>query len=73
MAITTYNSRTGNNGQRLNLVVNEDTKEFYFATHNTFNKGNVEDGLGAREVKNIRDNLIMNGYNNVNWETVNNW
>lgn len=71
--ITTYNSRTGNNGQRLNLVVNEDTKEFYFATHNTFNKGNVEDGLGAREIKNIRDNLKENSYINVPWEIAKEW
>ena len=71
--LTTYNSKTGTNGQRYNLLVNDGTKEFYFAGHNTFNKGNVIDGLGAREIKNMRDDLISQGYTNTAWEVAKTW
>jgi len=60
--IKTYNSKTGANGQRLNLVINETLKEFYFHTCNVFNFGEVENDLGIREVQRLKKDYESEGY-----------
>jgi len=74
--IKTYNSKTGTNGQRLNLVINETLKEFYFHTCNIFDLGEVENELGIREVQRLKKDYENEGYKEVkhsqvkeNWNT----
>ena len=72
--ISTFNSRACINGNRRNLVVNYDKKEFYFSGCHTFNLGEVHNGLGIREVNNIHKNYNAEGYKKVSHEEVsNNW
>ena len=68
--IKTYNSKTGANGQRLNLVINETLKEFYFHTCNVFNFGEVENELGIREVQRLKKDYEREGYAEVKHNTV---
>lgn len=70
MTIRTFNSKTNLNGNRLNLVINEDLKEKYFAGGNTFNLGEVENGLGIREVQRLNKMFEEQGYQNVSWDHV---
>lgn len=69
--IITFNSKTGINGQRLNLVINETLKEFYYSDHNTFNFGNIENDLGIREVQRMRKEYITEGYKEARYHDVN--
>jgi len=72
--IRTYNSKTGANGQRLNLVINETLKEFYFHTCNIFNLGEVENELGIREVQRLKKDYERDGYAEVKYSQVKeNW
>lgn len=71
--INTYNSKTGINGERLNLVVNEELKKFYFHTCNVFNKGEVTNEMGIREVKRMAKELISDGYTEVKYAEAKNW
>ena len=69
--IKTYNSKTGANGQRLNLVINETLKEFYFHTCNVFDLGEVENDLGIREVQRLKKDYVNEGYKEAKHKEVN--
>jgi hypothetical protein len=48
--IETKNSKTLSNGNRLNLVINHTTKEFYYNGCNAFNIGFVTNNLLKRDI-----------------------
>ena len=58
--IKTFNSRTCIYGNRRNLVVNEETKEFYYSGCNAYNLGEAENDLGIREVNWMYKDLKAN-------------
>lgn len=70
--IRTYNSKTGTNGQRLNLVINEDRKEIFFHTCNVFDLGNINNDLGIKEIQRLKNEFINNGYKEVKYINVKN-
>ena len=61
----TYNSKTGSNGQRLNLVINEERKEMFFHTCNVFDLGDIYDENGIREVNRLYKDFLRQGYKEV--------
>lgn len=72
--LVTYNSKFDIYGNRRNLVVNEDTQEFYYNGGNAFNIGEVIDDLGIREVDRMKKNYISNGFTMVSHAHVrDNW
>ena len=58
--INTYNSKTNYYGNRLNLVLNHNTKQLYTSGCNAFNMGTVENKLLQRDIKAIEKNYINN-------------
>lgn len=71
--VNTYNSKHDVNGNRLNLVVNTDTKELWFYGCNCFNKGSIYEGCGIREVNRIKKEYISEGYKQVAHDVARNW
>ena len=69
-----YNSKTGSNGQRLNLVINEERKEIFFHTCNVFDLGDIYDENGIREVNRLYKDFLQQGYKEVKSQDVRlNW
>lgn len=73
MNITTFNSKTGIDGQRYNLVVNEDTKQLYYHSCNTWNLGNIINELGIRQINKMYKDFIKDGYTEVKHSEVKKW
>lgn len=71
--LVTYNSKVNFYGNRLNLLVNETKKELYFHTCHVFDKGNVHNDLGIREVQHIYKGLLSDGYKEVKFEVAKLW
>jgi len=71
--VFTYNSKHDIYGNRLNLVVNYETKEYYFYGCDAFNKGNVINNLGIREVNKQKKELDREGYKKVDHATATMW
>lgn len=53
--LVTYNSKTNIYGNRLNLVLNHTTKQFYFYGGHVFDKGEVHDEQLQRDIKRIKN------------------
>lgn len=74
MTIKTYNSKFDINGNRRNLIVNYDTKQFYYNGGHAFSLGVETDNLGIREVDRMKKELISEGYEPVSHAHVrDNW
>lgn len=70
--VKTYNSKHDIYGNRRNLTVNYDTKEFYFYGCNVFNI-NATNDLGIREVNRMHKELVADGYKEVGHEIAREW
>lgn len=71
--LRTYNSKHNSMGNRLNLVLNDELKAFYFDTLHVFDKGKCRDGLLINEVKRIKRDAINKGYVEVSHEVAKKW
>lgn len=73
MDVVTLNARHDIYGNRLNLVINRDTKEYYFTGVNAFNIGVVKENLPIREVEFEEKYLKEQGYVRVQHADVRGW
>lgn len=60
--IITYNSKFDINGNRRNLVINTETKQYFYYGGHVFDLGIVHDGCGIREIENMKKDYIAEGF-----------
>ena len=71
--IITYNSKHDINGNRRNLVVNTETKQYYYYGGHVFDLGTVHNNIGIREIENMKKNYIADGFTSAEHAEVWGW
>jgi len=71
--IITLNSKFNRYGNRLNLIINYETKEYYFYGSHTTDIGEVFHNLPIKEVKRKEKELRQRRFTPVPHETLSHW